>query len=214
MDALTKSTARGLSWKIATFSGVADHRLSSAVKHAMRCAALVVIVGLFPAMVSAQDVTNTLFVTPTGEKVLRIVSTIPVDKHEAWKWFTTAEGLKKWIAPVAAINFRVGGHILTNYDRTKTVRDRGTIRLPIINYLNEEMITLKVKLNDKFPAKAQREDGNLQEIIQLEDLGNGRTRITSSMIGWGVGPEWDKTYAFFVSGNTWTYQQLVANFQH
>ena len=117
------------------------------------------------------------------------------------------------MAPVAAIDFRVGGRILPNYERTKSVGDRGTISLPIINYLDGEMLTLKVKLNRQFPPKVRREDGNLQEIIQLEDLGDGRTHIRSSMVGWGVGPEWDKTYAFFAKGNAWTYRQLVANSQ-
>ena len=174
---------------------------------------LAMIVGLFPLMALAQEVTNASYVTATGEKVLCIESTVPLEKREAWKLFTTVEGLKKWIAPVVALDFRVGGQILTNYDKTKSVRDRDTIRLPILNYLDGEMITLKVKLNDKFPAKVQHEDGNLQEIIQLEDIGSGRTRIKSSMIGWGVGPEWDKAYAFFAAGNKWTYQQLVANFR-
>jgi hypothetical protein len=33
------------------------------------------------------------------------------------------------------------------------------------------------------------------------------------MIGWGTGPEWDKTYDFFVKGNTWTFQELLNAFK-
>ena len=29
------------------------------------------------------------------------------------------------------------------------------------------------------------------------------------MIGWGQGDDWDKAYAFFVKGNTWTYEELL-----
>jgi hypothetical protein len=179
----------------------------------MQSVRLAVVVGLLPALVLAQEVTNTSYLATTGERVLRIECTIPMGKKEAWKLFTTEAGLRKWIAPVAAIDLRVGGRILTNYDRTKSVRDEGTISLPIINYLDGEMLTLKVRLNRQFAAKVRREDGNLQEIIQLEDLGDGRTHIRSSMVGWGVGPEWDNTYAFFAKGNTWTYRQLVASAQ-
>jgi len=54
------------------------------------------------------------------------------------------------------------------------------------------------------------ETQNLQEIVQIEDIGGGKTKIVSSMMGWGTGKEWDETsYAFFARGNEWTYQQLA-----
>jgi uncharacterized protein YndB with AHSA1/START domain len=168
-------------------------------------------VSLLPALAAAQEVRNSSYITSTGERVLRIESTLPVAKAEAWRLFATVAGLEKWIAPVVALNLRVGGEILTNYDKSKSVHDPGTIRLSIVNYLEGEMLTLRVKLDDQFPATVRREDENLQEIIQLQDIGGGRTRVTSSMLGWGVGPEWDQVYAFFAAGNKWTYQQLVAS---
>ncbi|KAA9037632.1 hypothetical protein FW778_16185 [Ginsengibacter hankyongi] len=61
---------------------------------------------------------------------------------------------------------------------------------------------MKVKLNDNFPVSTRTEDGNLQEIIQFEDAGNSNTKIISSMVGWGVGTDWDKVYKFFEKGNT------------
>jgi hypothetical protein len=179
----------------------------------MRASLLVLIASAVSQPSWAQTVTDTSYVTSVGERVLRVECTVPAGIRETWKLFSTAEGLRKWAAPVVAIDLRVGGHILTNYDKTKSVRDPGTIRLLIVNYLEGDLMTLKVTLNDDFPAKIRRRDGNLQEIIQLHELGSRRTRITSSMLGWGVGPEWDRAYAFFAAGNKWTYQQLVASFQ-
>jgi hypothetical protein len=161
----------------------------------------------------AQELQNTSNVTSTGEKVLRLEFVIPVDKQEAWKLLTTAEGWKKWAAPVVSVDLKVGGVILTNYDKNKTVSDSGTIRLPIINYLEGEMLTLRVILSNAFSEKLRREDKNLQEIIQIADLGNGKTKVTSSMIGWGTGPDWDKTYDFFAKGNKWSYEQLTKLFR-
>lgn len=167
----------------------------------------------YPMLLWGQEVKNTSYVSSVGEKVLRLEFIIPVEKREAWNLFTTADGWKKWATPVVSMDFRVGGYILTNYDKNKTVNDSGTIRLPIINYLEEEMITLKVILdNEAFPQKIRQEDENLQEIIQFIDLGEKKTKIISSMIGWGIGQEWDKTYQFFAQGNEWTYKQLVKLF--
>jgi hypothetical protein len=161
----------------------------------------------------AQEVQNTSYSTSTGEKVLRLEFVLPINKQEAWKLFSTADGWKKWAAPVVSVDLKVGGLILTNYDKNKTVSDSGTIRLPIINYLEGEMLTLKVVLNDAFSENVRRKDKNLQEIIQLTALGNGKTEVTSSMIGWGTGPDWDKTYDFFVKGNKWTYEHLAKLFR-
>jgi hypothetical protein len=162
-----------------------------------------------PNFLLAQDVKNTSYTTTTGEKVLRLETTIPVDKKEAWKLLALADGWKKWAAPVVSIDLKVGGIILTNYDTTKTVNDSSTIRLPIINYIEGEMLTLKVELNNSFSLKAQQEDQNLQEIIQIIPVRKNKTKIVSTMIGWGIGEHWDKTYNFFLKGNEWTYEQIA-----
>jgi len=180
----------------------------------MKPNSVVIFLLLCPISLWGQEINNTSYVSSVGEKVLRLEFVIPVDKHEAWNLFTTADGWKKWATPVVSMDFRVGGYILTNYDKNKTVHDSGTIRLPILNYLEREMITLKVILNNEaFPQKVRQEDANLQEIIQFIDLGKGKTKIISSMIGWGVGQDWDKIYRFFAEGNEWTYRQLIKLFK-
>lgn len=157
-----------------------------------------------------QDVRNTSYVTSTGERVLRLEMILPVDAAQAWKLFTTEEGWKKWATPVVSIDFKTGGQIRSHYDKTKSIGDAGTIHLPILNYIEGELLTLKVILSDaSFSEKLRREHGNLQEIIQFVEAGPGKTRIVSSMIGWGNGPEWDQCYEFFARGNEWTYKQLA-----
>ncbi len=156
----------------------------------------------------AQQVKNTSYTTPSGEKVLRLEMIVPVDKKTVWNYFTKDALLQKWIAPLAHIELKTGGFILTNYDINKQLSDSTSIRLAIINYLEGELLTLKVKLNDNFTPEVQSEDGNLQELIQFADVGGNKTKLISSMIGWGKGDSWDKTYDFFVKGNTWTYEEL------
>lgn len=74
------------------------------------------------------------------------------------------------------------------------------------------MLTLKVNLNDHFPKEAKVEDKNLQEIIQFVDIENGKTKIISTMVCWGIGSHWDKTYSFFEKGNDWTYKEFLKLF--
>lgn len=161
----------------------------------------------------AQSVKNTSYVTQTGEKVLRLESILPVSLDEAWQLFTTDVQLMKWIAPVAHIELSTGGFILTNYDKTKPLTDSSSIKLDIINYLEHDILTLKVNLNNNFSPKVKAEDGNLQEIIQFVSVSPKQTKVISSMVGWGKGAEWDKTYGFFERGNVWTYEELLKLFR-
>ena len=157
----------------------------------------------------AQEVRNTSYTTKTGERVLRIETAVSVLPEQVWNAWTTQQGLSKWIAPVVAVDLKIGGKIRTNYDPKARIGDAGTIELPIINYIEKQLITLKVDLNDSFPRKVRDEDHNLQEIVQIVDSGTGKTRIVSSMVGWGSGKEWDDAYNFFARGNEWTYRQLA-----
>jgi uncharacterized protein YndB with AHSA1/START domain len=158
---------------------------------------------------AAQEVRNTSYVTKSGERVLRIETVVPVSTDNVWKAWTAPKELSNWIAPVVAIDLKIGGTISTNYDQKATIGNAGTIQLPIVNYIEKQLITLKVNLNDKFPKSARDEDHNLQEIVQIVDLGDGKTKAVSSMVGWGNGKDWDQTYDFFARGNEWTYRQLA-----
>src|ERR1700674_784440 len=151
------------------------------VKTLVLAVSLAVMLSHTPLQAAAQDVRNTSYLTKTGERVLRIEATVPASVNEVWDAWTTKEGLRKWIAPVAVINFKIGGAILTNYDKNATIGDPGTIQTPIINYLDTQLITLKVKLNSSFGQQPRDEDQNLQEIVQIVDAGNGKTTIISSM---------------------------------
>ena len=159
----------------------------------------------------SQTLKNTSYKNQSGEKVLRLECTLPIGLTETWKLFTTDEKLQKWIAPLAHIELKSGGYILTNYDKSKSLSDSSSIKLPIISFIDYELLVLKVILNDNFVKSVRENDANLQEVIQFIKVDNKHTIIVSSMIGWGTGADWDKTYNFFEKGNEWTYKELLKN---
>ena len=167
--------------------------------------------GQFALHLTAQ-VSNSSYVTQQGEKVLQLSIVVPISLNETWKLFTTEEGLKKWIAPIAKIDMKTGGFIKTNYDANKTIDDPSSIKLDIINYIEYQLLTLKVNLNSNFSQEARNEDKNLQELLQFEKISDKETKITSSMVGWGKGSHWDNAYAFFEKGNTWTFKEILKLF--
>ncbi|MHA4739460.1 SRPBCC domain-containing protein [Dyadobacter sp. MSC1_007] len=164
-------------------------------------------------IVNGQDVKNTSYTSVPGEKVLRLEFVLPLSQTEAWRYFSEDEKLKQWIAPVVHMNLKAGGKLVTNYDKSKPLTDSSSISIDVINYLDNELLTLKVNLNGNFTKKTQDEDDNLQEVIQLFPIDGGHTKVVSSMIGWGQGADWDKIYSFFVKGNIYTYEELIKLFK-
>lgn len=155
------------------------------------------------------QVNNTSYVNKSKNKVLQLSIILPMELPAAWEYFTVDSNLVKWIAPVAHIELKPGGYIVTNYDRSKTTDDSSSIKLPILSYLDNKLIIFKVNLNSHFSVKLQQEDQYLQELIEFVPVGNGNTKIISSMLGWGRGKDWDDAYDFFLKGNEWTYNELL-----
>jgi len=53
---------------------------------------------------------------------------------------------------------------------------------------------------------------SLRTIMQFEDLGDGRTRVTESGVGYGDGPGYDTMYAHFQAGNAEEFADLAQSF--
>lgn len=139
--------------------------------------------------VRGQTLTNSSYKNQAGEKVLRFECTFPLGVTEAWKLFTTDERLCKWMAPSAHIELKSGGYIVTNYDKSKSLSDSSSIKLPITSYIDNEILVLKVNLNSNFAKSVQDEDKNLQEVIQFIQVDDKHTRVVASMLGWGTGTD-------------------------
>ena len=75
-------------------------------------ASTILVAAVFAQSVSsaaAQDVRNTSYVTKSGERVLRIETVVPATTESVWKAWTDPQELSKWIAPVVAIDLKIGG---------------------------------------------------------------------------------------------------------
>ena len=162
--------------------------------------------------ISHQGIMNSSFMAANGERFLRFEIIVNTTIDETWKVIATEEGIKKWMAPVAILDLRIGGVLKTNYNEAAKIDDKGTITLGIISYIPSEILTYKITLNELFAEKCRKEDKNLQHIIQLKSLGENKTKIVSTMVGWGQGKEWDEAYTFFEKGNEWTFQKLLKTF--
>ena len=146
-----------------------------------------------------------------GERILRTETVVPAPVAEVWKALTTKDGIQSWMAPVAEIDLRLGGTLKTNYNPQAKIGEPGAIVHRILCYEPERMLATQFTAPEGAPPEAKLAQ-QTWVVYRLEPLAAGETRVTVSMMGWGQGPEWDRSYAFFEKGNAWEMEQLVKHF--
>ena len=136
---------------------------------------------------------------------------LDADVETVWQAFTTAEGVTGWMAPVAAVDFRIGGSLRTHYGVDAQIGDPGTVLLHIANYAPNRFITLQADAdNAALPPIAKANAHRLFNIIEFNALPDERTEVVTWGIGYGAGEEWQQMIGFFVQGNEWTLGKLAA----
>lgn len=94
----------------------------------------------------AQDVQSDAIALGGEEQALRQSLVLDAPISEVWARFTTQEGVSSWMAPVAQVDLRSGGHIRTSYDPCAAIDDEGMITLTIVNYVPERFLLLRSDL--------------------------------------------------------------------
>lgn len=163
------------------------------------------------SVANAETITNTSYVLPTGERVLQQQAIVSAPLADIWRAFTTSEGLRSFMAPVALIDFRAGGIWEASYDPNAKIGDPGNIRNEVLAYVPMKMIVVRVvRTPPSFPHPDVAK--SVWTVLEFEDLGFNRVRVSSSMVGWRSGPEWDQIYNFFERGNAQVLSELQKRF--
>lgn len=159
----------------------------------------------------AQDpsaVASCSHVESDGARTLCHEAVLPAPPDEVWRLFSTTEGLSSWVAPVAAIDLRIGGIWEASYRMDAHLGDQGNIRNRVLSYLPQRMLSIAVDSAPPgfpHPELIQR----VWTVIELEPAGEGRTRVRVSMLGYGEGADYDELYAMFDQGNALTLRKLA-----
>ena len=139
-------------------------------------------------------------------RVLRQEHIINATREEAWRVFTTKEGLEGSIVAHADVDMRVGGHIKTHYDPNGKLGDANTITHHILSYEPGRMYSSYVESPANTPVTRVVQEA--WSAVYFDEIEPGRTKMTIAACGWGEGEKWDAAEAFFEKGNAWTIQKV------
>jgi uncharacterized protein YndB with AHSA1/START domain len=143
-----------------------------------------------------------------------LVQSIVVDAPAArvWHVLTTSEGWRSWAAPVAWVDFRLGGVIETSYQASAAPGNPANIKNQIVAYLPARMFAIRniqAPPNTAFDAPTFQ---SLHTVVLVDTVTADRTRVTFAQPGYRSGEPFDTVLKHFSWGNGWTLEQLKKRF--
>ncbi|MFZ6818533.1 SRPBCC family protein [Undibacterium sp. Ji22W] len=143
---------------------------------------------------------------------IEAIGVVNAPVREVWKAWTTADGLKAWLAPHAEFDLRLGGLMRTNYSKSGSLSDDGTIENRVLAFESERMIAIQVsRAPTKFPFPNAVK--NMWTVLYFLPDGESRTTLRIVGLGFSDDPESAKMREFFKRGNEYTLSELQKYYQ-
>ena len=164
-----------------------------------------------PAAAQASQLEDTSSVEPNGHRIIQLSVEIPAPPSEVWAALTTAEGWRRLGVGFARVDFRTGGVIETAYSPDAAAGAPGNIHNQIVAYVPGRMLAIRnVQAPPGFPHAT--EFAQTATVMELDPVGDDRTRLTLTATGFAPGPAYDTLYGFFHEGNGQTLELLRDSF--
>ncbi len=134
------------------------------------------------------------YAAQTDDRIIRKEVTVPGRREDAYKLWTTTDGLRSWFTPNASIDLRIGGlfEILLSMDAPEG--QRGSEGCRILSYLPNEMLSFEWNAP---PSLGEMRELHHYVVIQFEQVTADSVTIKFSELGFGSGEGWDSVYKYF-----------------
>ena len=161
---------------------------------------------------AAQAVVDGSHIEADGTRTMELSIEVPAAVGDVWTALTTSEGWRSWAAPVAHVDFRLGGIVETSYDAAAVAGAPGNIRNEVLAFVPQRMFAIR---NVQAPPRTAFDVPTFQSlhtVVLVEPMTSARTRVSFVQPGFRPGEPWDTVYKHFAWGNAWTLEQLKSRF--
>lgn len=168
---------------------------------------------ILAAPVAADDsnISSEVIEQEDGTRTLVHDAVIDAPASAVWAALSTAEGWKMWGPKFAYFDLRLGGRIETGYHDNARLGDPQNIVHRIIAFVPERMIALQVAQAPKNGPVDIELIKQVWGVYELEPLGDNRTRLRISGVGYGSDEASSQILEFFKSGNVYSIEMLRRN---
>jgi uncharacterized protein YndB with AHSA1/START domain len=129
-----------------------------------------------------------------SERALVKEVVIKANLDEAWRSWTTREGITAFLAPEADIDARVGGAFHVYFDPYAAPGFKGADDMRYMALQPPRMLSFDWNAPPSLPQARQQ---RTFVVLRFEPLGDRQTRVRLTHLGWGDGGEWDRAFAYF-----------------
>ena len=145
-------------------------------------------------------------VAEDDRQVLEIEIDASID--QVWDAFTTTAGLKSWAAPLADVDFKIGGKWRANYNPQGKLGDATTIENTILSYDPRRMLSIRpTRFPQGFPfVEAARQTWT---VFYFSPVTKARTKVRLVGLGYTDDQQSQQLRAFFLQGNKFSLQKLA-----
>jgi uncharacterized protein YndB with AHSA1/START domain len=145
------------------------------------------------------------------ERSFEVSGVVPAPPAKVFEVFTGAAGWKRLGVGFAAVDFRVGGIIETNYSPAAHVGQADNIKNQVVAYVPNRLLVLRnVQAPPTFPYP--EEFGRTATVFEFRPEGAHGTRVVVTGVGYGAGPAYDWLLDKFKEGDAWTLKELADSF--
>ncbi|GAB4302082.1 MAG: SRPBCC domain-containing protein [Myxococcota bacterium] len=127
-------------------------------------------------------------------KAIRKEIMVSASLRDVWEAWTTIEGVETFFAPKARIELKMGGAYELYFDEEAKIGSRGSEECVTLSYLPFEMLSFS------WNAPPQWEDERKERtfvVVQFQELGDIRTKVKITHLGWKDGGKWDEVFNYF-----------------
>lgn len=194
---------------IITYTSTSKNQLKCLLIIPMLALAFSTALGQKKTKTTKSRIVSTVDSSHNNELVLIQEFIVNTSLEATWDAYTTKEGWENWATEIAEIDLKVGGLIQTNYYKNGKIGDSTTIRIHIINYVPQKLITFQAEITDNFPEFMKKEAQDFYNVIYFEKIKKNKTRIQSYGIGYKKTPKYLSLLKFFISGNEHSLEKLI-----
>lgn len=131
---------------------------------------------------------------PAPERAVTASVELDMPVSEAWRLWTTNEGIASFFAPAANIELRPQGPFEIFILPDAEPGQRGSEGTIILGYQDERMLSVSWALP---PYMTEVRPHHTHLLLRFEPLGEDRSRVTLTHSGWGEGGAWDAAFSYF-----------------
>jgi uncharacterized protein YndB with AHSA1/START domain/uncharacterized protein YciI len=134
------------------------------------------------------------YVDDPSDRVMQKEILVKTSLDEAWKTWTTTEGVKSFFSSEAMVELYPGGPFEIYFDHSAPYGLKGSEDCKILFYIPKEILCYEWNAP---PAFGELRYIKTQVSLQFEEIATGNVKLTFAQYGWGKTEKWNELYDYF-----------------